>query len=115
MYEDRIQDILFFVKYDILHSFLKVERTFYSSSCPMNLLWFLLIGLLAGWLAGVLIRGRGYGIVADSIIGILGAFVGGFLFSLLGIQTTSTLGSLVMSVIGAIVFIAIVKAIHKSA
>lgn len=80
----------------------------------MNIVWFLLVGLIAGWLAGVLVRGRGYGVFADIIIGILGAMVGGFLFGLLGLSARGTLGSIIMAVIGAVVFLAIVKAIHKA-
>ena len=81
----------------------------------MNVIWFLLIGLLVGWLAGVLVQGRGYGVIADIVIGIVGAVLGGFLFSLVGLTAYGLLGSIVMSVIGAVVFIAIVKAIHRAA
>lgn len=80
-----------------------------------NLIYFLLIGLVAGWLAGVLIRGRGYGVVVDIILGIVGAFVGGFAFGLLGISAGGTLGAIVTATIGSVLFIAIVKAIHKAA
>lgn len=80
----------------------------------MNIIWFLLVGLIAGWLAGVLVRGRGYGVFADIIIGILGAMVGGFLFGLLGFSASGTLGSIIMAVIGAVIFLAIVKAIHRT-
>lgn len=81
----------------------------------MQIVWFLLIGLVVGWLAGVLVRGRGYGVFADIIIGVLGALVGGLVFGLLGLQASSSIGSFVMSVVGALVFLAIVKAIHKAA
>ena len=81
----------------------------------MNVIWFLLIGLLVGWLAGVLVQGRGYGVIADIVIGIIGAMLGGFLFSLVGLTAYGLLGSVVMSVIGAVVFIAIIKAIHRAA
>lgn len=81
----------------------------------MSIVWFLLTGLVVGWLAGVLIRGRGYGVVADIVIGVVGAIVGGFLFGIVGVFPRSTLGDILMSLVGAIVFLAIVKAIHKSA
>lgn len=81
----------------------------------MQIIWFLLVGLIVGWLAGVLIRGRGYGVFADIAIGILGALVGGFLFSIIGITARGALASFLMSVIGAVVFVALVKAIHKAA
>ena len=51
----------------------------------MHWLWFLIIGAVAGWLAGKLTRGRGFGLVGDLLIIILGALVGGFLFGLMGI------------------------------
>ncbi len=81
----------------------------------MEFLWFLLIGLIAGWLAGLLMRGRGYGIVVDIVVGIVGAFVGGFLFRLVGLSASGTFGAIIMALVGAVVCIAIVKAIHKTA
>lgn len=51
----------------------------------MHWLWFLIIGAWAGWLAGKLTRGHGFGLVGDLVVGILGALIGGFLFGLLGI------------------------------
>ena len=58
--------------------------------------WFLLIGALAGYITGRLTKGSGFGVVGDLVIGILGAFVGGFLFRLLGIEAYSLLGQLLM-------------------
>lgn len=81
----------------------------------MSILWVLLVGLIAGWLAGVLVRGRGYGVLADIIIGILGALVGGFVFGVIGIRASNILGELMLAVIGSLIFLAIAKAIHKAA
>ena len=53
----------------------------------MHILWFLLIGLVAGWLAGLLVKGRGFGWLANMIVGVIGAFIGGFLFGQLGVST----------------------------
>ena len=50
----------------------------------MSLLWFLVVGLVAGWLAGVLVKGGGFGVIGDLVVGVIGAFLGGFLFSTLG-------------------------------
>jgi uncharacterized membrane protein YeaQ/YmgE (transglycosylase-associated protein family) len=75
----------------------------------MDFLWFLFVGLIAGWLAGVIMHGGGYGIIGDIIIGIIGSFVGGFLFRLLGITTFSTLGAIIMAIIGAIIFISLLR------
>ncbi len=74
-----------------------------------GLLILLLIGLIAGWLAGVVMRGGGYGIVGDMIIGILGSLVGGFLFSLLGLGASGFLGSIIVAFIGAVVLIFIMR------
>lgn len=71
----------------------------------MNFLWFLLIGLAAGWLAGQLTKGGGFGLVGNLIVGVIGAVLGGFLFGLLGFATTSLLGSLVTATVGAIVLL----------
>ena len=80
----------------------------------MHLLWFLLVGLIAGWLAGKLTKGSGYGVVGDIVIGVIGAFVGGFLFRLLGLSAGGTIGSIVVATIGAIVLVWVVRAIKKA-
>jgi len=67
----------------------------------------LLIGLIAGWLAGVVMKGRGYGVVADIILGIVGAVIGGFLFSQLGINAYGFLGRVAVAVVGTIVLVGI--------
>lgn len=69
-----------------------------------GLIYFLLIGAVAGWIAGQLMKGGGFGLIANIILGIIGAFVGGWLLGELGISVGSGLtGSLITSVIGAVV------------
>lgn len=80
----------------------------------MHLLWFLLVGLIAGWLAGKLTKGSGYGVVGDIVIGVIGAFVGGFLFRLVGLSAGGTIGSIIVATIGAVVLVWVVKAIKKA-
>jgi uncharacterized membrane protein YeaQ/YmgE (transglycosylase-associated protein family) len=81
----------------------------------MDFIWFLLIGGLAGWIAGAIMKGGGFGILGDIVVGIVGGLVGGFLFRLLGLSSDgSLLGALVTSVVGAIVLIALVRALKKS-
>ncbi|MCF7844563.1 MAG: GlsB/YeaQ/YmgE family stress response membrane protein [Kiritimatiellales bacterium] len=80
----------------------------------MDILWFLLIGLIAGWLAGQIMQGGGYGIIGDIVVGIVGSIVGGFLFDLLGITAYGTLGSIVMAVVGAILLITILRMIKHA-
>lgn len=69
----------------------------------------LLVGLIAGWLAGVVMKGRGYGIVGDILLGIVGAVVGGFLFGLLGVTAYGFLGRVVVALVGSIVLIGVVR------
>jgi uncharacterized membrane protein YeaQ/YmgE (transglycosylase-associated protein family) len=80
----------------------------------MNLLWFLLIGVAAGWLASQIMKGGGSGLVTDLIGGVIGSMVGGFLFGLLGLSADGAIGSLVTATVGAIVLIASLRAINRS-
>lgn len=78
----------------------------------LDLLWFLLIGAVAGWLAGQLTKGRGFGLAGNLAVGVLGAVIGGFLFRLLGLSAWGTCGSLIMATIGALVLLYAVKVIQ---
>jgi uncharacterized membrane protein YeaQ/YmgE (transglycosylase-associated protein family) len=81
----------------------------------MNFVWFLLIGGLAGWLAGRIMKGGGFGILGDIVVGIVGGIIGGWLFGLFGLSSDGSLiGALVTAVVGAIVLIALVRALKKS-
>ncbi|HXK12419.1 MAG TPA: GlsB/YeaQ/YmgE family stress response membrane protein [Vicinamibacteria bacterium] len=80
----------------------------------MHLIWFLLVGLVAGWLAGKLTKGSGFGVVGDVAIGVIGAFVGGFLFRLVGISAGGTIGSIIVATVGAVVLVVVVKALKKA-
>jgi uncharacterized membrane protein YeaQ/YmgE (transglycosylase-associated protein family) len=72
----------------------------------MRFIWFLLIGLCAGWLAGQLTKGKGFGPAGNLIIGVIGAVVGGFLFGLVGLGSTNLLGELITATVGAIALLA---------
>jgi uncharacterized membrane protein YeaQ/YmgE (transglycosylase-associated protein family) len=81
----------------------------------MNFLWFLIVGLVAGWLAGTLVKGGGFGLVGDLIVGVVGAFVGGFLFSTFGVSAGGGLiGSIVVATIGAVVLLFVVRLIKRA-
>ncbi len=75
-----------------------------------NILWWLLVGLIAGALASLVMRGGGYGIVGDIVVGLVGALVGGFLASLVGLGSSGFIGTVIIAFIGACVFIAILRA-----
>jgi uncharacterized membrane protein YeaQ/YmgE (transglycosylase-associated protein family) len=78
----------------------------------MDLIWFLLIGLTAGWLAGKIMKGHGFGIAGNLVVGTLGALVGGYLFKALDVSADGFLGSLVMAVVGAMVLLFILRIIR---
>ncbi len=75
----------------------------------MHWLVFLIIGIVAGWLAGKLTRGHGFGVVGDLVVGILGALIGGFIFRLLGVASYSFIGSLVTATVGAVILLWIIR------
>lgn len=73
------------------------------------MLWFLIIGVIAGWLAGQISKGSGFGLVGDMVVGVIGAFLGGFLFNLIGINAYGTIGSIIVATIGAVVFLWVLR------
>jgi uncharacterized membrane protein YeaQ/YmgE (transglycosylase-associated protein family) len=79
----------------------------------MNWLWFILIGLAAGFLAGSVVKGHGFGLMGNLIIGVLGALLGGFLFGLLGIAAVSLIGNLISAFIGAVVLLLLIGFIKR--
>ena len=79
-----------------------------------GLIFTLIIGALAGWLAGKIMKGKGFGILGNIIVGIVGAMLGGFLFGLLGVSVGGTAGSLVTATVGAIVLLWVVSLVKKS-
>ena len=81
----------------------------------MGFVWFILIGLAAGWVAGQLMKGGGFGVVGDIIVGVIGALLGGFLFRTLGVSAGGgLLGSLVVATIGAVVLLFLLRLIKKA-
>jgi uncharacterized membrane protein YeaQ/YmgE (transglycosylase-associated protein family) len=74
-----------------------------------NLVWFLLIGLIAGWLAGLLTKGKGLGLANDLIVGVLGALLGGMLFWIIGLSATGLIGSLIMATVGAVLVLFLIR------
>jgi uncharacterized membrane protein YeaQ/YmgE (transglycosylase-associated protein family) len=79
-----------------------------------NLIWFLIIGLAAGWLAGKVMKGSGYGLIGDLIIGVVGAFLGGWIFGLLHIAAGGLLGLLVTAFVGAVVLVWLLRMIKRA-
>lgn len=78
-----------------------------------GLLVFILIGLVAGWLAGVLIRGGGFGILGDIAVGVLGSVLGGYLFGTLNVGGSGMLGQVVIATAGAMILIFLLRLIRR--
>ncbi len=78
-----------------------------------QLIWVLIIGAVAGWLAGQVMKGRGFGVLGNIVVGIVGSMLGHFAFGLIGIEASNLLGRLLVSLAGAILLIVIVRAIKK--
>ena len=74
-----------------------------------SIVTFLAIGLIAGWLAGVLVKGRGFGVLGDILIGIVGAELGGWIFSSIGLSAYGFAGAVLMAFIGAVALLSVIK------
>lgn len=79
----------------------------------LGFLWFLLIGLAAGFLAGQLVKGGSFGLVGNLVVGVVGAMVGGVLFPLLGLSASNAIGSLITATAGAIVFLWLLRFVQN--
>jgi uncharacterized membrane protein YeaQ/YmgE (transglycosylase-associated protein family) len=78
-----------------------------------NLIPFLVVGLVAGWLAGRIMKGAGFGLVGDLVVGVIGAFIGVWLFGLLGISAGGIIGLLVVSLVGALVLLYVIRMVKR--
>jgi uncharacterized membrane protein YeaQ/YmgE (transglycosylase-associated protein family) len=81
----------------------------------INFLSWIVVGLIAGWLAGQVMKGGGYGVLVDIILGILGGFLGGWIFGLLGIGAGSgMIGSIIVAFVGAVILVGITRLIKRA-
>lgn len=79
-----------------------------------SLLVWLIIGAIAGWLAGVIVKGYGFGLVGNIVVGIVGAFLGGWIFGALGIAAYGIVGSIIGATVGAVVLLLLVRVIRRA-
>lgn len=80
----------------------------------MSFLIWIVSGVIAGWLAGLLVKGRGFGLLGDLVIGLLGGLVGGWLAGLFGLHSVSWLGNVVTAAVGGVVLVAIVRILRRA-
>jgi uncharacterized membrane protein YeaQ/YmgE (transglycosylase-associated protein family) len=78
----------------------------------MYLVWQIVIGILAGFLAGKIMRGRGFGILIDLLLGIVGSFLGGIVFGVLGLTSTGIVGRLVIATVGAMLLLFLIRKLN---
>jgi uncharacterized membrane protein YeaQ/YmgE (transglycosylase-associated protein family) len=79
-----------------------------------NLIWWAVVGLIAGWAAGKIMKGGGYGAVMDIILGIVGAIIGGWVMGLIGIHVGGFIGTIIVAIIGAVILIWLTRLIKKA-
>lgn len=77
----------------------------------MGFLVWIIVGLIAGWLTGQVMKGGSYGILGDIVVGILGGILGGFLLGLLGLGANNLIGDIIVAFIGGVILVAIVRAV----
>jgi uncharacterized membrane protein YeaQ/YmgE (transglycosylase-associated protein family) len=80
----------------------------------MGFFEFIVVGLIAGWLAGRVMKGGGYGVLVDIILGILGGILGGWIFGALGWQGGGIIASLIVAFIGAVILVGITRLVKRA-
>ena len=80
----------------------------------MPILIWIISGIIAGWLTGLVVRGRGFGLLGDLVIGLFGGLIGGWLFGALGITATSWIGEILAAVVGGVILVAIIRALRRT-
>lgn len=82
-------------------------------SMLFSLVWFLIVGAAAGWLAGQMTKGRDFGLVNNIIVGVLGAILGGFLLGIIGLGATNIIGQLLTATVGAVLVLFLMNKFGK--
>lgn len=80
----------------------------------MWLIWTIAMGILAGFLAGQVVKGHGMGILMDLLVGIVGSILGGWIFGIIGLAAYGLLGRLLMAFVGAVVLLLLVRALKRA-
>jgi uncharacterized membrane protein YeaQ/YmgE (transglycosylase-associated protein family) len=79
-----------------------------------TIIFWLIFGAIAGWVAGKIMRGGGFGVLGNIVVGVVGAMIGGSLFRMIGLPPVSTFGSLISAIVGACVLLYIVSLAKKA-
>ena len=81
----------------------------------MSILVWIIAGIVAGWLAGVIVQGTGFGVLGDLLVGLVGGVIGGWLAGVLGLQAGSLFGQIVVAALGGVVLVLLIRMIRKNA
>ncbi len=79
----------------------------------MYLLIWIISGIVAGWLTGLVMRGHGFGLIGDLVVGLIGGIIGGWVAGMLGIVTTGWIGHILVAAAGGIILVAIIRALRR--
>lgn len=79
-----------------------------------GIIWWIVVGLIAGWIAGRIMKGGGYGMIADIVLGILGGIIGGWIVGQLGFGGGGMVWSILVAILGAVILIALTRLIKKA-
>ncbi len=79
----------------------------------MSILVWIISGIVAGWLAGVLVKGGGFGLIGDLIVGLIGGLIGGWLAGVMGLQASNLLGQILVAALGGVILVVILRAIRR--
>jgi uncharacterized membrane protein YeaQ/YmgE (transglycosylase-associated protein family) len=80
----------------------------------MNIILWIISGVIAGWLTGMIVKGKGFGLLGDLVIGLLGGLVGGWVSGLIGISASSWLGNIAIAVLGGVILVAVVRVLRRA-
>jgi uncharacterized membrane protein YeaQ/YmgE (transglycosylase-associated protein family) len=80
----------------------------------MNIFIWIISGIVAGWLTGLVVKGRGFGVIGDLVIGLLGGVIGGWLLGLVGVSPSNWLGQILVAVVGGIVLVAAIRTLRRA-
>ena len=79
----------------------------------MSFVIWIIGGIIAGWLTGLIMKGKGFGLVGDLLVGLVGGLLGGWLAGMVGLTPTNWIGQIVVAVVGGVILVAIIRAVRK--
>jgi uncharacterized membrane protein YeaQ/YmgE (transglycosylase-associated protein family) len=91
----------------------KINWKFQEDHVVHGIIWWIIVGLIAGWAAGKIMKGRGYGVIADIVLGILGGIIGGWVVGQFGFVGGGLIGSILVAILGAVILIWLTRLLKR--